>query len=137
MLADSVLESPGAQRFAEESTTAADGVGGGERLATTVGESTETLGAMAGAAESSKVEAGAVDVTMPNVGVGLYLGLEPNKIYPGALEPGKLNKSIGSASNSAGPRATRSQLVRSQESRCRRRGALPGRRPRAPCLCLW
>ena len=59
---DSVPESPGARRFVEDSTIAADGVGGGERSATTMGESMEMLGATARAAESMKAEAGAADV---------------------------------------------------------------------------
>ena len=59
---DSVLESLRARQSMKESTTAADGVGGGERLATMVGESMETPGATAGATESSKVRAGATDV---------------------------------------------------------------------------
>ena len=41
----------------EDSTTTADGVGGGERSATTMGDSKEMLGATTTAAESSKVEA--------------------------------------------------------------------------------
>ncbi|XP_066393448.1 uncharacterized protein [Miscanthus floridulus] len=59
---DSVPESPGARRFAGDSTTAADRVGGGERSATTTDDSTEMPGATARAAESSKAEAGAADV---------------------------------------------------------------------------
>ena len=61
---DSVLESPSAHRFVEDSTTAADGVGGGEQLATMAGDSTETLGATARATESSKEGAGATDVML-------------------------------------------------------------------------
>ena len=63
MPTDSAPESLGARRFVEESTTAAGGVEGGERLATMAGESMEMLGAMARATKSSKVEAGAVDVS--------------------------------------------------------------------------
>ena len=62
--ADSVLESPITRRFVEYSTTTANGVGGGERLATMADDSTETLGAMARAIESSKAEAGAVDAML-------------------------------------------------------------------------
>ena len=63
--ADSVPESPGARRFAKDSTTATDGVGGGERLATTMGNSMEMLGAAARAAESSKAK---VEATGSNGG---------------------------------------------------------------------
>ena len=59
---DSVPESPGARRFVEDSTIAADGVGGGEQLATTAGDSTEMPGATERAAESSKVIAGAANI---------------------------------------------------------------------------
>ena len=64
---DSVPESLGARRFAKDSTTTADGVGGGERSATTMGDSTEMLGATARAAKSSKAEVGAAD-SMPESG---------------------------------------------------------------------
>ena len=67
---DSVLESPGARRFAEDSTTAADGVGGGERSATMTGDLIETLGATARAAESSKVEARAAGAVPKSVAQG-------------------------------------------------------------------
>ena len=67
-LVDSIAESPSARWFAEESTTAADGVGDRERLATTAGDSVEMLGAMAGATESSEAGAGATDV-MPESAV--------------------------------------------------------------------
>ena len=59
---DSVLESPGTRQLVEDSITAADGVRGGERLATTVDESTTR------ATESSEAEAGATNV-MPESGV--------------------------------------------------------------------
>ena len=59
---DSVPGSPSAYRFAKDSTTTADGVRGGERLATTTGESMEMPGAMARATESLKAVAGATDV---------------------------------------------------------------------------
>ena len=66
--ADSVLESPGACRSTEESTIAADGVGGREWLVTMVDELTETLGAAAKDTESSRAEARAADA-MPEMGV--------------------------------------------------------------------
>ena len=59
--ADSFPESPCASQFAEDSTTVADGVGGRERLATTVDDSIEKPGVTARAAKSSEVGAGAVD----------------------------------------------------------------------------
>jgi len=61
---DSVLESPGARWFSEDSTTAADGVGGGERSATMIGDSTAMPGATARAIESSKAEARATRVVV-------------------------------------------------------------------------
>ena len=62
MPTDSILESLGTQRFAKESATAADGVGGGERLATTAADAMETPGATTGDAEPLEAGAGAVDV---------------------------------------------------------------------------
>ena len=59
---DSIPESLSAHRFVENSTTAADGVEGGERSATTTGDSIETPRAAARAAESSKAEVGAIEV---------------------------------------------------------------------------
>ena len=59
---DSVPDSPGACRLAEHSTTAVDGVGGGERLAMTASDLIETPGATARAAESLRAEVGATDV---------------------------------------------------------------------------
>ena len=61
MLTDPVLEFPGARRPAEESTTAAKGLGGRERLVTTVDELAATLGAMVGVVVSSEADAGVVD----------------------------------------------------------------------------
>ena len=49
---DSIPESPGARQFVVDSTTAADGVGGGERLAMMAGESAKMPGATARAIES-------------------------------------------------------------------------------------
>ena len=62
MPAGSVPKSPGAHWSVEESTTVADGVGGGEWLATTAVDVTEMPGAMARAVESSEVETRATDV---------------------------------------------------------------------------
>ena len=59
---DSILESLGAHQFVNDSTTATDGVGGGERLATTAAYSMETPGAMARAVESLEAGARATDV---------------------------------------------------------------------------
>ena len=64
---DSIPESSGAHQFVEDLTTAVDGVGGGEQLATTAGDSTEMLGATAGVIESLEVGAGAADI-MPKSG---------------------------------------------------------------------
>ena len=64
MRTDSILESPSAHRSAEESTTTIGGVGGGELLATTVADVTETPGAMAGTTEPSEVGARAVDIVL-------------------------------------------------------------------------
>ena len=61
-MADSIRESPSARRSTEESSTAADGVSDGERLATTAGDSVEMPGVTAGAAKSLEVGAGAIDV---------------------------------------------------------------------------
>ena len=58
----SILESLGARRSVEESTTTADGGGSGERLATKVADVMEMPGATVRAAESSEAEARAVDV---------------------------------------------------------------------------
>ena len=56
---DFIPESPGACWFMEDSTPTTDGVGGGERLATTADDSVETPGATMRAIES--FEAGAAD----------------------------------------------------------------------------
>ena len=61
---DSILESPGAHQFAEDSTTTTDGVKCGERLATTADDSMEMPRAMSRAAESSRAEVGAEGVEM-------------------------------------------------------------------------
>ena len=53
---DSVPESPSTHQFAEDSTTTADGVRGGEWLATTADESTTR------ATESFEAEAGATNI---------------------------------------------------------------------------
>ena len=61
---DSALESMGAHRFVEDSTTTADGVGGGERLVTTAGDSTETPGATVRAVKSIEAGVGATDIKL-------------------------------------------------------------------------
>ena len=63
MPAAPVLESPGAQQPAEESTATADGLGGGERLASMVDGSVTVPGATAKAAGSSRAEAGVAEAT--------------------------------------------------------------------------
>ena len=62
MPTDPVLESLGTRWPTEESTTAADGVGSEERLATTAANAMETPRATMGTAETSEVGAGATDV---------------------------------------------------------------------------
>ena len=59
MLADSILESSDAWRFAKESATATDGVGNGEWLTTMVVDAIEMPGSMARAAKSLEAGAGA------------------------------------------------------------------------------
>ena len=81
MPTDSVLESPSAWRFAEESTTAAGGLEGGERLATMAGGSTETPGATVSGTESSKAKAGAADV-MPESGAQRPAASEEKAAHP-------------------------------------------------------
>lgn len=61
---DSILESSGTHWFMEDSTTAVDGVGGGERLASTAGNSMEMPGATTRTNESSKARVGAADVVL-------------------------------------------------------------------------
>ena len=53
----------GTRRFAEDSITVVDGVGGGEWSATTTSDLIEMLGAIARATESSKVEVGDAGAT--------------------------------------------------------------------------
>jgi len=84
MLADSVPESSGAWRFAEESTTATDGVEDGERLATMVVESMVTLGATARATGSLEAEARAADA-MPESGAERPAILEEQGAWSDAL----------------------------------------------------
>ena len=81
MWIDSVLESLGARQFVEDSTTAADGVGGAERSATTMVDSMETPGATARATESSKAEAGAVGA-VPKSGAQRPATLEEQAAHP-------------------------------------------------------
>ena len=64
VLADPVPKSPGARRPAEKSTTAADELGGGERLASMVDELAAVPGATAGADGSSEAEAGVADAVL-------------------------------------------------------------------------
>ena len=64
MPARSILESPGARQFAEESTTVVGGVEGGEQLATTTDESVATPGAMVRAVGSSEAEAEVTDAML-------------------------------------------------------------------------
>ena len=63
MPADPIPESPGARQPMEESTVAADGLGGGERLASTVDGSTTVPEVMTKTTGSLGVEAGATDAT--------------------------------------------------------------------------
>ena len=62
MPADPILESLGTRWPTRESTTAADGVGSGERLMTTTADAMDTLGAMEGATESLEAGAGIAKV---------------------------------------------------------------------------
>ena len=78
---DSVPESSGARRFVKDSTTAADGVGGGERSATTMGDSTKTPGATARATESLKAEARATEA-MPESGAQGPTASEEQATHP-------------------------------------------------------
>ena len=64
MPADPVRESSGARRPAMESTAAADELGGGERLESTVDEPAAVPGAMAGAAGSLEAETRVVDAAL-------------------------------------------------------------------------
>ena len=61
MPADPVPKSLGARRLVEESTAVTDGLGGGERLATSVDKLAVTPGVTVGAAGSSEAEAGVAD----------------------------------------------------------------------------
>lgn len=63
MPAAPILESPGAQRPAEESTAATGGLGSGERLALTADESATVPGVTAGATGSSEADVGVADAT--------------------------------------------------------------------------
>ena len=67
MLADPVLESPGARWPIEESTTTAGGLGGGERLTPMADGSATMLEETAGIAKSLGVEVGVAGVT-PTLG---------------------------------------------------------------------
>ena len=72
---DPVPESLAAQQPAEESTATADGLGDGERLATTTDESATAPGAMMEAAWSLEADAGVADA-MPKSGVEKLVVLE-------------------------------------------------------------
>ena len=78
---DSIPESPGAHQFAEDPATTADGVGGGDRLATMAGDLMETPGEMTRANESSEAGAGAVDV-VPESRVHMPVALEEQVACP-------------------------------------------------------
>ena len=67
MPTDPVPESSGAQWPMEESTAAADGLGGGEQLAPMADESAAMPGVTAGATGSSEVDARVADAT-PELG---------------------------------------------------------------------
>ena len=64
MPADPFLESPGARRPMEESTTTANELGDGERLASMADEPAVVLGETAGAAGPSEAEARVADATL-------------------------------------------------------------------------
>ena len=67
MPADPIPESPGARWPVEESTAAADELGGGEQLVSMVDKPVAVPGSTAGAAVSSEVEAGVANA-MPESG---------------------------------------------------------------------
>ena len=81
MPADPVPESPGAQWLADGSTTAADELGGGERLATTMDGSAAANEEMAVATGSSEAEAGVTDAT-PESTTGKPVVLEEQMALP-------------------------------------------------------
>ena len=78
---DSVPKSWVTRQFAEDSTTAADGVGGEERLATTAGDSMEIPGATARATESLEAGAGATDIVLDSRAQG-PVALEEQAVRP-------------------------------------------------------
>ena len=75
MLADPVLKSLGARRPVEESTAAADVLGGGEWLSPTADGSTAMPGATEETTGSSEADAGVADAA-PESGVGKSVGAE-------------------------------------------------------------
>ena len=83
MLVAPILESPGARQSAEESTTAADGLGGGERMASMVDRSVMVPGVSAEAAGSSGAEVGVTD-TAPESGAGKSTVPEEQTVLPEA-----------------------------------------------------
>ena len=100
---DSVLESPGARQFVKDSTTTADGVGGGERLATTVDDSTEMPGATARAAKSLEAGAGAIDV-VPESGEQMPASSEEQTARP-EMPQGAVGRSVRPPSPQGAPPA--------------------------------
>ena len=82
---DPISEFPGARQPTEESTAAADGLGGGERLVPTVDKSAAMPGAMAGATGFSKVDAGVVDA-VPESGAEKPVVLEEQAALLETLE---------------------------------------------------
>ena len=83
MLVDPVLKSLGTRRPAEESTNAADGLGGGERLALTTNELAAVPRATTGATGSLEADAG-VAKAMSESGVEEPVVLEEQATLPEA-----------------------------------------------------
>jgi len=81
MPADPVPESPGARRPVEESTAAADVLGGGERLAPSADGSAVMPREMAEAVGSSEADAGVADATLES-SVGKPVGPEEQAALP-------------------------------------------------------
>ena len=103
MWTDSVLESPGARQFVKDSTTTADGVGGGERLATMVDDSTEMPGATVRAAKSLEAGAGAIDV-VPESGAQMPASSEEQTARP-EMPQGAVGRSVRPPSPQGAPPA--------------------------------
>ena len=83
MLADPVPESPVAQRPAEDSTTAADELGGNKRLASTADGLATVPRATAEAARSSGADAGVADAA-PEARAKKPIVLEEQTMFPEA-----------------------------------------------------